>query len=60
VPLTPQDDDHAFAAEIVRLLADPTVATASAAAMHAHVAARYGVGAWVPWAERELAATVRS
>lgn len=60
VPLTPHDDDRAFADEMLRLLSDPEAAHASADAMRAHVVARYGVGAWVPWAERELGAAVRS
>jgi hypothetical protein len=45
-PLTPHDDDSAFAAEIVRLLQDPQLTARQAHETRHHVHETYSVGAW--------------
>lgn len=49
-PIHPVDDDAAFAGEVVRLLADPVAARASAASARGHVQSEYGVERWASWA----------
>ena len=49
-PLEPFDDDADFAAEIVRLLDDPSAAAAEAKRAHDHAVDAYGVAHWATWA----------
>ena len=53
-PIEPFDDDGTFAAEIVRLLDDPTSAARDAAARQAYVEAEYGVERWSRWAADQM------
>lgn len=54
IRLAAQLDDHAFAAEIVRLLDDPRSATAEAATLRDRVDDEYGVERWAAWARDAL------